>query len=189
MRRAVRVRHISDGDWNGIVALESSAYAAIGLSEERAALESRVHASPTTCFVLDCGQRLAGYLLALPYPMFQYPDLARTEGSVFHSRNLHLHDLVIAESLRGRGLAKHLLQHLVRTAGLNGYGQISLVAVAGTESFWSANGFVGQKGVVPSGSYGANAVYMSRVVQAHRTEKSKPASALLHGSPSQDEVG
>jgi GNAT superfamily N-acetyltransferase len=189
MSHEVRVRHISDDDWDGIVALEARAYAPLGLSEERAALESRVRASPATCFVLDVEQRVAGYLLALPYPAFEYPDLTRTEEVVFRSRNLHLHDVVIAEHLRGRGLAKRLLHHLTATAEAQGYEQISLVAVAGSETFWAANGFAARNGAVNTGSYGADAVYMSRAVPAGRTENSKPASGSLRGKSSQDEVG
>ncbi|MDX6354860.1 MAG: hypothetical protein QOF98_1763 [Streptomyces sp.] len=160
----VRVRRISDSDWSGIVALESSVYTDFALSEGRAALESRAHASPTTCFVLDLGLQVVGYVLALPYPMFQFPDLARTEESVFPSRNLHLHDLVIAEEFRGRGLATHLLRHLTETAGSQEYERISLVAVAGSAAFWSAKGYRAHHEVALPGSYGTNAVYMSKAV-------------------------
>ncbi|MFD7104287.1 GNAT family N-acetyltransferase [Streptomyces celluloflavus] len=189
MSHDVRIRHISDGDWGGIVALESRTYAALGLSEERAALESRVHASPSTCFVLELGQQLAGYLLALPYPAFRYPDLIRTEETVFPSRNLHLHDLVIAENLRGRGLAQHLLHHVTATAGAQGYEQISLVAVAGSAAFWAANGFVAHDEAVPAESYGANAVYMFRPVRTGRAGNPEPAGMVPSGSSSQCEVG
>ncbi|MFF3242716.1 GNAT family N-acetyltransferase [Streptomyces sp. NPDC002870] len=164
MGHDVRIRHISDGDWSGILALEASAYTDSTLSEERAALESRARASPATCFVLDFEQQIAGYLLALPYPMFQYPDLTRMEETVFHSRNLHLHDLVIAEIFRGRGLAKHLVHHLTATARSKMYERISLIAVAGSEIFWSANGYKAHHEVALPRSYGTNAVYMSKAV-------------------------
>jgi ribosomal protein S18 acetylase RimI-like enzyme len=164
MGHDVRIRHISDGDWSGIVALEASAYTDSALSEDRAALESRARASPATCFVLDCVQQIAGYLLALPYPMLQYPDLTRPEEIIFRSRNLHLHDLVIAENFRGRGLAKQLLHHLTATAGSKKYERISLIAVAGSETFWSANGYNAHHEVALPKSYGANAVYMSKAV-------------------------
>jgi ribosomal protein S18 acetylase RimI-like enzyme len=164
MGHDVRTRHISDGDWSGIVALEASAYTDSALSEERAALESRARASPATCFVLDFEQQMAGYLLALPYPMFQYPDLTRVEEKTFHSLNLHLHDLVIAESFRGRGLAKHLLHRLTVTAGSKMYEHISLIAVGGSETFWSANGYNAHPEVALPMSYGTNAVYMSKAV-------------------------
>jgi GNAT superfamily N-acetyltransferase len=170
MGHDVRIRHISDGDWSGIVALEASAYTDSGLSEGRAALESRAHASPSTCFVLDLEQRIAGYLLALPYPMFQYPDLTITEEIAHHSRNLHLHDLVIAESSRGRGLAKRLLHHLTMTAR-SGYERISLIAVGGSEAFWSANGYSAHHEVAVPSSYGTDAVYMSMAMREGRVEE------------------
>ena len=42
--------------------------------------------------------------------------LARPEERTFDSRNLHLHDLVIADDLRGRGLGSRLVRHLTETA-------------------------------------------------------------------------
>lgn len=160
----VRIRRISDSDWSRIVALESSVYTDLALSEGRAALESRADASPTTCFVLDLGRHVVGYVLALPYPMFQFPDLARSERSVLPSRNLHLHDLVIAEEFRGRGLATRLLWHLTATAGAQLYERISLVAVAGSATFWSGRGYRAHSEVALPGSYGTDAVYMSKAV-------------------------
>ncbi|MFF2330626.1 MULTISPECIES: GNAT family N-acetyltransferase [unclassified Streptomyces] len=189
MRHHVRIRHISDGDWDGIAALEAAEYTDDGLSEGRDALQSRAHASPATCFVLDLDQRLAGYLLALPYPMFEYPDLRRTEDIVFPSRNLHLHDLVIAEEFRGRGLAKLLLRHFTETAGSKGYDEISLIAVSGSDTFWSANGYRARRGVAPPASYGADAVCMSRPVPGVRAGRTYPTPESPHGAPLKDEVG
>ncbi|MFE0172948.1 GNAT family N-acetyltransferase [Streptomyces sp. NPDC059002] len=185
MRHDVRVRHIADADWDGITALEARAYTPLGLSEGRAELESRMRASPGTCFALDLGSRLAGYLLALPYPEHEYPDLRSTEGAAPASRNLHLHDVVIAEDLRHRGLARHLVDHLMETARAHGYERISLVAVGGSDTFWAARGFTGRRDVVPPAGYGPDAVYMYRAV---------PAGAALAGaapqiSPSLREVG
>lgn len=205
----LRVRRIRDSDWNGIVALEAGAYTDSSLSEGRAALESRAWASPATCFVLEGelpegevlegdlpeaevlegDRRIAGYVLALPYPMHQYPDLARSEDTLFHSPNLHLHDLVIAEEFRGRGLAKRLLQRLTDTARSMSYEQISLIAVEGNEGFWSANGYHPLPHVTLPGTYGTDAVYMSRAVHGGRAEKSPFTDDPLPGSPPQDEVG
>ncbi|MFE6685012.1 GNAT family N-acetyltransferase [Streptomyces sp. NPDC057743] len=164
-----RIRPIASDDWDAVTALESRAYAALGLSEEPAALASRAHASPDTCFALDLQRRLAGYLLALPYPAFHSPDLARAERRSFSSRNLHLHDLVIAEPLRRRGLASHLLHHLTTMATLHGYEQISLIAVAGSEPFWAANGFHSHRAVVTPDAYGPHALYMSRPLPSPTT--------------------
>ncbi|MET9863449.1 GNAT family N-acetyltransferase [Streptomyces smyrnaeus] len=171
---AVRVRRILDSDWDSVAALERDAYAGLGLSEGPAALQSRASASPDTCFLLDVGSRTAGYLLSLPYPAFRYPALEQTQGATaFRTRNLHLHDIVVTRTLRRRGLAQHLLRHLTRTAQAHGHERISLVAVGGSERFWSARGFLPHPGVVPPGSgYGTGAVYMSRPVPVPQHEVS-----------------
>lgn len=158
------IRHIRPDDWDDIVALEAAVYTDDALSEERAALQSRARSSPATCFVLDTGHELAGYLLSLPYPESRYPDLATEETVVFSSPNLHLHDLVIADNHRGRGLAKKVLGLLTATATALGYQRISLVAVGGSDTFWSANGYRAVAEVVLPASYGPDAVYMSRVL-------------------------
>ena len=160
----VRIRNISDADWDGITELEADAYTEHELSEGRAALESKALVSPGTCFVLDYRERTVGYLLALPYPTDRYPDLTRAEETAFRSRNLHLHDIVIAEGFRGRGLAKELLVRLTATARAQSYERISLIAVSGSDGFWSANGYRAQRGIELPVSYGRDALYMSRAV-------------------------
>ena len=156
------IRSIRDGDWDGIVALEAATYTETALSEEPAALKSR--GAPTTSFVLEAQGQLAGYLLALPYPLFRYPDLSRAEEAGFRSSNLHLHDLVIAEHHRRRGLATNLLHHLANAATQQRYERISLVAVAGSDTFWSAKGYRAHPEIALPTSYGANAVYMSTTI-------------------------
>ncbi|MER6915130.1 GNAT family N-acetyltransferase [Streptomyces sp. NPDC000594] len=157
-----RVRSITADDWDGIVALEAGAYADCALSESRAALESRAAASPATCFVLEHRRRLAGYVLALPYPPFRYPDLSRAEDSVFPSTNLHLHDLVIARDLQGGGLSRHLLSRLTATARSRRFERISLIAVEGSRPFWAAQGYRPHPDTPLPQGYGSRAVYMSR---------------------------
>jgi ornithine decarboxylase len=162
--RAERVRPINTDDWNAIAALEAGAYTASGLSESRAALDSRARSSPATSFVLDAGGRIRGYVLALPYPLFRFPDLARAEDTVFRSSNLHLHDMVVGDEFRGRGWAKRLLRHLTDTAMSSRYKRISLVAVGGTAGFWSAHGYRVHSDIALPAGYGPDAVYMSRVI-------------------------
>ncbi|WP_233223492.1 GNAT family N-acetyltransferase [Amycolatopsis sp. CA-128772] len=163
MTGGVRIEAVSSGDWPGIVRLETESYAAKGLSERRSVLESRVRASPETCFVLRTGRHLAGYVLALPYPLFRFPAFDRPEGPAYTSGNLHLHDLVIARDRRGRGLAKVLLDRLIVTARSRRYDRMSLIAVAGSTAFWSANGFRPHP-EVPVPGYGADAGYLSRAL-------------------------
>ncbi|MFC1430215.1 GNAT family N-acetyltransferase [Streptacidiphilus sp. N1-3] len=164
MGDSLSVRQIEEQDWEDIVLLESRAYAPLGLSEERAALESRAEASPTTCFVLARGPAVAGYLLALPYPRFRYPGLGRPERAGFQSDNLHLHDLVVADQWRGQGFAGLLLGRLLAVARERRHAHLSLVAVGGSGAFWSRRGFRSHHEVDPPRHYGDDAVYMSRPV-------------------------
>ncbi|WP_171169710.1 GNAT family N-acetyltransferase [Streptomyces sp. I05A-00742] len=191
MSGGIRVRGIDEGDWDGIVALEFHAYAALGLSEGRTALRSRADASPDTCFVLDVDSRPVGYLLALPYPAYHCPDLARPErpaAPAAPSGNLHLHDIVVAPDLRRRGLARHLLRHLTRTARARGDERISLVAVGGSEGYWSARGFTPHREVGPPDGYGPNAVYMSRTVPADGPGDPEPDRTAPHGPSAHHEA-
>jgi ribosomal protein S18 acetylase RimI-like enzyme len=158
------VRPIADHDWPAVVTLEAQAYSGIGLSEDRAALESRARTSPRTCLVVDVGQQVAAYVLALPYPLFRYPALARPEAESFSSANLHLHDLVVGKEFRGRGLARQLERQLAQLAASLKYTSISLIAVAGSRDFWAGCGYDGLPAVSVPLSYGANAVYMTRMI-------------------------
>jgi ribosomal protein S18 acetylase RimI-like enzyme len=156
----MRVRPIADNDWDALMSLENAAYAAKALSEDRNALLSKQRVSPSTCFVVAIGRRLAGYLLSLPYPAFRCPALAHIETTEFQSRNLHLHDLVIDTRFRGKGLAKQLLHTLTRSAQANHFQSISLVAVGGSEPFWLAQGYNRCADIELPVGYGEQAVYM-----------------------------
>jgi ornithine decarboxylase len=161
--RAERFRPIDGPDWLQISALESDTYGKEGLSETLESLRTR--ADPATSFVLDTGGRTDGYLLALPYPPMCFPDLTRPESRAFRSDNLFLHDIVIRAEFRGRGWGRRLVRHLIETAGSLAYERVSLVSVAGTASFWAACGFRPHPEVTLPGSYGSDAVYMSRALK------------------------
>ncbi|MFC8447932.1 GNAT family N-acetyltransferase [Kitasatospora sp. NPDC057223] len=166
-----RIRLLREEDWDELVALEERAYAADGLSEGREALRSRHRASPSTCFVLAQAGSLGGYLLALPYPLFRCPDLSRSEdpgrsgdagGGSTRPTNMHVHDVVIAEGLRGQGLAGRMLRELERTARQSGHRTVSLVAVRGSHVLWSRSGFRARPEIGLPASYGAEALYMAK---------------------------
>ncbi|MFF5718621.1 GNAT family N-acetyltransferase [Streptomyces buecherae] len=186
----VRIRPVADADWPALAALEERVYAGLGLSEGEAALRSRARVSPATCTVLDRAGDLVGYLLALPYPPFHSPDLshAETATAAVPTRNLHLHDLVVAPEHRGTGLARRLLRHLTAAARGAGHEQISLVAVAGSAPFWAGHGYRPHPEVPLPDSYGADAVYMSAPVPG-RTPTPGRAGDARPGTPVTDEVG
>ncbi|MFC8536577.1 GNAT family N-acetyltransferase [Streptomyces sp. NPDC057249] len=158
------IRPLREEDWEEVVAHERRAYTASGLTEGEEALRSRHRASPSTCFVLECEGAFGGYLLALPYPFGRCPDLSLLEGEAAAApgTNLHAHDLVIAERMRGRGLAPRMLRHLEEVGRAAGYRTLSLVAVHGTQSKWPALGYRARPDIPPPASYGPGAVYMTQ---------------------------
>ncbi|MFI6157144.1 GNAT family N-acetyltransferase [Kitasatospora sp. NPDC051170] len=158
------IRLLTDGDWPAVVALEHDAYAADGLSEGEEALRSRASGSPGTCFVLERDGVVHGYLLSLPYPPLRCPDLTRPEKEAFASENLHVHDLVIAEELRGKEVALGFMRHFQREAGAQGYRTISMVAVRGADILLRLLGYRSHREVEVPSCYGRRAVYMSTPV-------------------------
>jgi ornithine decarboxylase len=171
--RGPRVRAITEADWDAVAEIEHATYAPLGLSEGREALRGWGAISPDTCFVLELERRVVGYLLALPYPAGDAPSLGRPErtdaaevadaGAV--SGNLHLHDLVLAKDVRGRGLSKLLVRRLETVAATRAFAQICLVSVGGSEDFWAAAGYTARREVAVADSYGPQAVYMSKPAQ------------------------
>ncbi|GIE33990.1 hypothetical protein Ait01nite_070350 [Actinoplanes italicus] len=162
MPETERLRPIEEPDWPAIVTLEADTYGDKGLAEGGQVLRTRAH--PPTSFVLDTGDRLGGYLLALPYPEGAFPDLSRPETWARSSANLHLHDLVIVPGLRDRGRGRQLVRHLIRIGRSQAYERISLVSVGATAGFWAACGFHPHWRVTPPESYGPGAVYMTREI-------------------------
>ncbi|GAA1940070.1 GNAT family N-acetyltransferase [Kitasatospora viridis] len=159
------IRQLVDDDWDAVVELEHGAYAADGLSEGREALQSRARYSPGTCFVLEQRGTVRGYLLSLPYPPLRCPDLAEAEAAGFESGNLHVHDLVLAEDLRGREVAEDFMGYLRARAVELGFEQLSMVAVRGTDILLRMLGYRAHREVAVPASYGRRAVYMSMPVQ------------------------
>ncbi|WP_435137402.1 GNAT family N-acetyltransferase [Actinacidiphila sp. bgisy144] len=161
-----RVRLLREADWAEVVALEERAYAASGMSEGEEILRSRQRASPATCFVLEHAGGFGGYLLALPYPLLRCPDLSRAEEGRAAPGNLHLHDLVIAERSRGRGLARRMQRQLARAGRAGGHRTLSLVAVHGSQGLWRRLGYRARPEAELPAGYGADAVYMAQPLDA-----------------------
>ncbi|MDX3663094.1 GNAT family N-acetyltransferase [Streptomyces sp. ID05-26A] len=156
------MRLIEPGDWDRIGEIEAAEYGARGLAEGRELLKSRW--GKETSFVLESEGRVDGYVIALPYPLDTGPDPAIAERVVHRSSNLHLHDIVVSEELRGRGWAGRMTGRLVERARRSGYQRISLVALGGVTGFWAGQGFESRPDVPLPDGYGPGAVYMSRVI-------------------------
>jgi ornithine decarboxylase len=165
--RSPRVRAIREEDWPRIAEIEHEAYAPLGLSEGESTLREWARISPETCFVLELEREVAGYVLALPHPSGEPPALGRPVAADDDATraDLHLHDLALAGTARGKGHAKLLRQRLEREAAARMFETIGLVSVGGSRGFWAASGFEIRDDVAVPEGYGGEPVYMSKSVE------------------------
>lgn len=166
--RGPRIRTIEDADWEPIAEIEHEAYTPLGLDEGLEALRGWGRLSPETCFVVESDGDVAGYAITVPHPSGSAPALGRPPESApmwTRTTNIHLHDLALSPSQRGKGLARLLLHRLERESAARGFQTISLVAVGARTDFWAAAGFVPRTNVVIDESYGTRSTYMTKALE------------------------
>jgi GNAT superfamily N-acetyltransferase len=123
---------------------------------------------PRGCFVLDAAeQRPHGYCLSHPWMFGPPPALDTLLHALPQAANAYfIHDLAIDSVLRRRNLATALVPRLFETARTNAIGRTMLVAVSGSELFWTRMGFHRTDDaalqLATRAKYGAGAVHMVR---------------------------
>ncbi len=126
--------------------------------ESRASFAGKLNAAPDACLIAEREGGAVGYCVALWATCGRPPKLDEASYEVHAPRGLHLHDIALAPTARGRGLVGAALSHLARVAG---GAPLSLIAVNGTAGLWRHHGFV--EAAVDEdvrATYGADAVYM-----------------------------
>lgn len=156
-----RWRPMVQADLAAVVALAARAHPAH--PERPDVFAERRALAPDLCLVLDHAGLVAGYLIAHPWTNAGPPALDTLLGALPEpSGAVHLHDLVIAPELRGRGLADGAIERLQARARSR-WPCIRLVAVAGKEAFWARRGWrpvAAAAGEDALASYGPQAVAM-----------------------------
>ncbi len=112
MDREPRIRRIADDDWDAHRRARSRRLhrrSGCPRSGRRSSPRSGRRPPPASCWTPGAGWPATCWRCRTRESA--YPDLARRGGGRSSTRaNLHLHDLVIAEDLRGRGLGRRLLR-------------------------------------------------------------------------------
>jgi len=151
---------IKENFWEGIIKIQKEAYTEIP-PEDVSILKSKWLSSPKTCAVyLNRENMVLAYLLAHPWASETPPKL-NEKSPISVSLNLYLHDLALADSARGKGIAKKLVENLIYNAKVQGFEKILLVAVQNSIGFWGKFGFLNVPNVVICSSYGDNAQLMA----------------------------
>lgn len=143
-------------DLPDIMRLQNQAYLP-ELREDDSIFESRIHVAPEYCFVAELQEALVGYVIAHPWSDHSSPGLGRVIDSLPEGADaIHIHDLAVDSSFRGRGVARLLLERL-HTASPAHFKFSTLVAVQGASEFWKHLGF-GDEG--PARAYDSGARFM-----------------------------
>ena len=124
--------------------------------EAPAIFAERLALAPDGCWVLSEAAALLGYAMAHPWTGLAPPPLDTLLGALpVPPGPWHLHDIALAPAARGAGHAAALLRR---------WSPATLVAIAGTGTYWEGQGFRDLPCADPAAlaSYGAGARFMGR---------------------------
>jgi GNAT superfamily N-acetyltransferase len=93
-------------------------------------------------YLLEIGERPAGYVLSHPWRSGSLPALNATLGMLPEGADTYyLHDLALLPVARRIGAASFIVQALTKHAEAHGFASMRLVAVNGSQGFWERHGF------------------------------------------------
>lgn len=149
-------RAMAPGDLDYVLDLAGRLYP--NHPESRSSFETKLRAAPDACFVAELDGRPVGYCVALRATCGRPPKLDEVSYVAQAPLGLHLHDIALEPSVRGRGLVADALVRLARLAGVS---TLSLVAVEGAQALWRRHGFAEAAiDEAVRATYGQHAVYM-----------------------------
>ena len=158
--------------WRPMTVADLPAVAAISdavhgrYSEPREVYAERLALYPGGCFVLTGAGVPAGYLIAHPWHRGAPPRLNALLGAIpADADTFYLHDIALLPETRGSGAGRKAVDLTIAAARATGFGEITLMAVGGADSFWAAQNFA----IVDAApdilaSYGPEARLMRRTI-------------------------
>ena len=95
------------------------------------------------CYLLELGDRPAGYVLSHPWRYGSLPALNALLGELpADADTYYIHDLALLPVTRRVGAASSIVAALTKHAEAEGYPTMTLVAVNGSLPFWERHGFM-----------------------------------------------
>lgn len=93
------------------------------------------------CYLLEVGERPAGYVLSHPWGATP-PTLNTPLGELpSDPSTYYLHDLALLPVARRIGAASKIVDALIKHAIARGFPTMTLIAVNGSQGFWERHGF------------------------------------------------
>ncbi|HHY50568.1 MAG TPA: GNAT family N-acetyltransferase [Alphaproteobacteria bacterium] len=113
-----------------------------GLYEAPEVLAERQRLYRNGCYLLEVGERPAGYVLSHPWSADSPPALNRLLGALpTPATTYYLHDLALLPVARRIGAASRIVTALIKHATVEGFPTMTLIAVNGSRGFWEKHGF------------------------------------------------
>ena len=161
---------LKDVAWRAMTGYDFGAVFAIanqvhpGFFEAEEVLAEKFSLYRDGCYLLEIGEKPAGYVLSHPWMADDIPALDTLLGAIPpEADSYYIHDLALLPLTRGIGAAGKIVAGLTKHAQVMGYAAMSLVAVNNSQPFWTRQGFVvGQRPQLTEKlqSYEAGARYM-----------------------------
>jgi len=113
-----------------------------GVFEAEAVLAEKFTLYRNGCYLLEVGEKPAGYVLSHPWTLGSLPALDTLLGAIpADADTFYIHDLALLPLTRGLGAARQIVVALTKHARAMAYPSMSLVAVNGSVPFWEKQGF------------------------------------------------
>ena len=141
MLRDVAWRAMSGYDLDAVFAIANTVHP--GFFEAEAVLTEKFELYRNGCYLLEVGEKPAGYVLSHPWTLGDLPALDTPLGALPEpADSYYIHDLALLPLTRGLGAARQIVAALTKHAEAMGYPTMSLVAVNKSLPFWTKQGFV-----------------------------------------------
>lgn len=144
---------------DGILRVQERAYNS-QFHEKAETFVSKIKYSPETCYGVLVENKLVAYGISFPWSKSSSVNLnSSLEENPQKLEVLHIHDISVDPDFRGLGLGESLFLRIAHDAFSFGLGELTLVAVQRSSSYWSKFGFVETDSNVDD--YGAGAMKMA----------------------------
>ena len=133
-------RTLTGYDMPAVVSIASQVHPGFYEAPEVLAERQRLYHNGT--YLLEIGERAAGYVLSHPWRAGTLPALNTPLGELpADADTYYIHDLALLPVARRIGAASYIVEALRKHASAHGFPTMSLVAVNASHGFWERHGF------------------------------------------------